>query len=103
MATDPNSQWLHRCLITIVFLLAVIAVELSVLIGPIQPRAQAQIPDSGEQRMRQLDAQNRANALLDDILQHLRTQPVKVRLVGTDKETKPESREAVRPSGRPRQ
>jgi hypothetical protein len=92
-----ETRWLRWCLTAIAVLLTVIAVELSALLGPLMPRAQAQIPDSGLQRQQQLEGQDRTNALLDAILQHLRTQPVKVKLVGTDKETKPESKEAPQP------
>ena len=42
-----DMRWLRRGLAAIAFLLMLITVELSALIGPLQPRAQAQIPDSG--------------------------------------------------------
>ena len=85
-----NARWLRWSLSAIAVLLAVVALELSALLGPFEPRARAQIPDSGFQRQQLLDAQERTNTLLDGILQHLRTQPVKVKVVGTDKETKPD-------------
>ncbi|GMU23734.1 MAG: hypothetical protein AMXMBFR13_38120 [Phycisphaerae bacterium] len=87
MHEQMNARWLRWCLTGIVVLLAVIAVQLSALIGPLQPRAQAQIPDSGLQRQQLLDAQLQTNRTLDAILQHLRTQSIKVTLAGTDKGT----------------
>ncbi len=96
MNDSMNVRWLRWTLTAIVALLAVIAVELSALIGPLGPRAMAQIPDSGLQRKQLIDAQDRGNALLDSILQHLRTQTIKVKVVGTDKDTKAESKAAPR-------
>ena len=83
-----NTRWLRALLSAIVCLLAVIAIELSVLVAPLQPRACAQIPDSGRQRYELLDAQKKTTASLERILQHLRTQTVKVKVVGTDKDNK---------------
>lgn len=80
-----NSRWLRWSLTVIAGLLAIIAIELSVFIGPLTPRAQAQIPDSGLQRRQLLELQRETNTKLDRILQHLRTQTVKVQVVGTDK------------------
>ena len=94
MNESMNARWLRWCLTGIVTLLAVIALELATLVGPIESRAMAQIPDSGLQRKQMLDLQDRTNALLDGILQHLRTQTLKVKVVGTDKESRTES---VRP------
>ena len=88
MNESVNARWLRWSLSAIAALLVVIAIELSVLIGPLAPRAHAQIPDSGLQRRQLLEAQNDTNAKLDRILQHLRTQTIKVKVVGTDKETK---------------
>lgn len=91
MANATDMRWLRRFLACITLLLAVIAVELSVLVGPIQPRAAAQIPDSGLQRQEILAASNRTNQLLGELVQHLKTQVIKVKVVGTDKDTKPAS------------
>jgi hypothetical protein len=92
-----NARWLRWSLSAIAALLAVIAVELSALTGPLQPRAMAQIPDSGMQRKQLLDAQGQTNALLEQILDQLRTGPIKVKVVSTDKDSKVETREAPRP------
>jgi hypothetical protein len=82
-----DMRWLRWLLSGVVFLLAVIAVELAALLGPLEPRAAAQIPDSGLQRKQMLQGQDQTNLLLDSILQHLRTQTLKVRVVGTDKQS----------------
>jgi len=66
----------------------VIAIELSVLMPTLQPRALAQIPDSGKQRYELLDAQRKTTAALERILHHLRTQTIKVKVSGTDKDNK---------------
>jgi len=83
-----SARWLRWCLTAIAVLLAVIAIELSVSIRPFTPSAQAQIPDSGMQRNQLLEAQRQTNAKLDAILKHLRTQTIKVKVLGTDKEAK---------------
>ncbi len=88
MNETTNTRWLRALLSAIVCLLAVIAIELSVLMAPVQPRALAQIPDSGKQRYQLLDAQKRTTANLERILQHLRTQTIKVKVVSTDKDNK---------------
>lgn len=96
MSETTNARWLRWSLTAIAALLAVIAVELSALLPPLQPRAMAQIPDSGLQRKQMLEATDRTNLLLDQILQFLRTQTVKVKVVGTDKDTKADSKEPPR-------
>ncbi len=88
MIESMNARWLRWLLTAVAVFLGVIAVELSVLMGPLVPRVNAQIPDSGLQRKELLEAQRQTNAKLDSILQHLRTQPIKVKVVSTDKETK---------------
>lgn len=88
MNESMNARWLRWSLTAIALFLAVIVIELSVLIGPIEPRANAQIPDGGLQRKQLLEAQQKTNVTLERILQHLRTQTIKVKMVGTDKETK---------------
>ena len=57
----------------------------------VNPRAVAQIPDSGLQRKEMLAEQQRTNSLLDSLLQYLRTQTLKVKVVGTDKQSKTEA------------
>lgn len=86
--TVSDSRWLRWSLTTIALLLAVIALELSVLIGPIQPRVQAQIPDSGAQLMTLINGQTQTNQTLEQILNHLRTGEIKVTLSGTDKQSR---------------
>lgn len=96
MNQPSHPRWLRWSLTAIAGLLAVIALELSVLLPPLQPSAVAQIPDSGLQRRQQLEAQDKTNLLLDQILQFLRTQTIKVKVVSTDKDSKAESKEAPR-------
>lgn len=75
-----------RILLTvIVVLLAIIALELWHVSPNMMPAAQAQIPDSGLQRNKMLDESRQTNALLSDILEHLRTKAVKVEMQRTDK------------------
>jgi len=99
MNEKNDMRWLRGLLTAIICLLAVIAIELSVLITPVQPRAYAQIPDSGKQRYELLDAQKQTTAALGRILQHLRTQNVKVKVVGTDKDNKRPSSQKSGASG----
>jgi len=96
MSENGDRRWLHWLLSAVVLLLAVIAVELSALVRPIEPRAWAQVlPDSARQRQESISEQvkmnaniEKVNANLDRILQHLRTQTIKVKVVGTDKDSK---------------
>lgn len=118
MREETNQRWLRWCLAGIVVLLAMIAVQLSTLLGPHTPQAHALLPDSGLQRNKMLEEQAKTNAALERLLkemqklsegqaaagqnlerllQHLRTQSIKVTMVGTDKETK----SAVKPAPRP--
>lgn len=96
--TPTDSRWLRWSLTIIAALLAVIAVELSALLGPVMPRAQAQLPDSGLQRQQLLEAQARTNQLLEQIVDQLRSGTVKVTLSGTDKETSSGAAPAPRPA-----
>ncbi len=89
MKETMDIRWLRYCLTGIVVLLGVIAVELGALLAPAIPRAQAQVPDAGRQRRDLLDQQTQTNVRLDAILQTLKTGPIKVTVVGTDKDTKP--------------
>lgn len=72
-------------LVVIAVLLAVIAVELWQLGPHALPAAQAQIPDSGMQRYQLLSEVQTTNQLLKDVLSHLRTKAVKVKIDATDK------------------
>lgn len=97
-----NARWLRWCLTGILFFLAVIALELSVLTRPIVAEAEAEppvagpsLPDSAMQRQDLLAAQRETNNRLDAILQHLRTQTIKVQVAGTDKDSgRPTTRKA---------
>jgi len=81
-----DMRWLRWSLAAIAFLLAVIAVELSVLTGPHGPQAFAQIPDSGAQLQQLIESQKQINRALEQILDHLRTGEIKARVIDTDKD-----------------
>jgi hypothetical protein len=59
---------------------------LRVWLGPTEvlPRAQAQIPDAGAQRVAQIQASKETNRLLGEILSTLRKGTLNVRQVSTD-------------------
>lgn len=78
-------RWTRCVLLAITVLLTVIAVELWGGRPSMLPAAQAQIPDTAAQRQQILVESKRTNALLGQILEHLRSKPVKVQMVGTDK------------------
>ncbi|UCD27946.1 MAG: hypothetical protein JSV03_12705 [Planctomycetota bacterium] len=88
MNNSVDERWLRWVLTSIAVLLAIIAIELSALVGPFMQQAQAQIPDSGLQRIQLLESQVKTNSTLGQILQHLRTQTIKVKVVSTDKDIK---------------
>ncbi len=67
-------------LTALVLLLALVAVELWGERGGVLPAAMAQIPDSGLQRNQLLEEARRTNALLEQILRHLESKPIRVRL-----------------------
>lgn len=71
-------------LTSIVGLLAIIAVELWVGLSA-AGRAVAQIPDTGLQRQLIVEEGRKTNALLEKILEHLRSGSVKVKLESADK------------------
>lgn len=74
-----------RCLLVVLtVLLAIIAVELWAGQPSALPAASAQIPDSGLQRNQQLMEIRKTNQLLDQILEHLQTKPIKVQAADTD-------------------
>lgn len=90
MQQSNDMRWLVRILTGILFMLTVIAVELSALI----PTANRQVHAQGtavELRRPELlelaQSQNKATATLDRILQHLKTEAIKVKVVGTDKDS----------------
>jgi hypothetical protein len=88
MSESLDARWLRRLLSAIVILLAIIAVELSVMLPPLQARSYAQIlPDSARQRADQLAEQVKTNATLERILDQLRTGTVKVKVASTDKDS----------------
>ena len=78
-------RWTRCVLLVITVLLSVIAVELWGRRPSMLPTAQAQIPDDGAQRQRLIVESRRTNELLGQILDHLRTKPIKVKVIGTDK------------------
>jgi len=76
-----------KCILTaLTVLLAVIAVELWGGRPSALPAATAQIPDTGRQRQDILIEARKTNNLLAQILDHLRTKAVKVRVVDTDED-----------------
>lgn len=87
MAMNSDLRWIRRFLAVIVVLLLVIIFKLSAVTGPLQPRAVAQLPDSAMQRIQLLDGQREIHKTLEALLQHLRTQVIKVKVVGTDKDS----------------
>jgi hypothetical protein len=72
-------------LAAITVLLTIIAIELWVGRPDVVSAANAQIPDSGRQRVEMTAELRRTNGLLGGILDHLRTKPVKVLIVAPDK------------------
>ena len=72
-------------LIAITVLLTVIAIELWGPRPSLVQAANAQIPDSGLQRKQMTAELRKTNDLLGRILEHLRTKPIKVEIVDTDK------------------
>jgi len=77
-------RWTRRLLCVIAVLLAVIAVELWQGRPSMLPRAEAQIPDTALQRENIVREARKTNALLAQILEHLRSKPIKVEMDGTD-------------------
>jgi hypothetical protein len=73
-------------LVVITILLAVIAVELWQQRPNVLPQAYAQIPDSGMQRNVAITEARETNRLLQGILTHLQSKPIKVEIETTDKQ-----------------
>lgn len=94
MNETMDGRWLRYCLTAIVLLLAVIAIELGAMLSPAMPQTYAQVPDAGRQRRDLLDQQTQTNVRLDSILQALKTGPIKVTVVGTDKDAKPPAKKS---------
>ncbi len=94
---DRQEFTLDRCtryvLVAITALLTVIAVELWAPRPSMLPAAIAQIPDSGRQRQDMVGELRKTNGLLGQILNHLRTKPIKVSVDAPDK---PGSKRATR-------
>lgn len=72
-------------LIAITVLLTVIAIELWGGRPGLVPAAHAQIPDSGLQRRQMTAELVKTNSLLERILKHLETKPIKVKIEAPDK------------------
>ncbi|MBX3394861.1 MAG: hypothetical protein KF841_05800 [Phycisphaerae bacterium] len=80
--SDDRASRLFR--ISVVALLAVIAVALWDSRPSLLPQAVGQIPDTALQRKQMVDEQRTTNQLLARILKHLETKPIKTRAAGTD-------------------
>lgn len=89
LGTPP--PWRRLCILLSVIagLLAIVAVELALLLGPSLPSAQAQIPDSGAQRREMIDELRQIERRLEEVGRVLRTEVLKVRVIGTDTDKKP--------------
>lgn len=61
------------------------------------PKAQAQIPDPAAQRMAAQKASSQTNLLLKEMIKVLRTETLKVEVVGSDK---PKRSRTIRPSSK---
>ena len=72
-------------LLVLTVLLAVIAIELWAARPSMTPAAMAQVPDSGAQRNQMIEETRRTNQLLEQILDHLKTKTVKVKMADTDR------------------
>jgi len=84
--TDLRLDRYTRGLLTVIAgLLFVLAIELWAMAPPMLSDARAQIPDSGEQRLKMLQQQQETNRLLKQIVTIMQSEPIKVTVVGTDK------------------
>ncbi len=84
-----NQRIMRRLLAVGVVLLVVIVVGVWDGSTTALPEAHGQIPDTGLQRRQILEEQRKTNELLSAILEHLRTEPIKVRIEATDKRNEP--------------
>ena len=79
-----------RCVLTaLAALLTIITIELWVGRPSDLPAARAQIPDTGLQRLQQIEESRKTNRLLEEILEHLKTKPILVTF-GADEKKSPE-------------
>ena len=85
--TQQSKQCAHSRVLHWLLIAFVLASCVRVWLGPanVVPSAQAQIPDSGLQRQKQLDAINQTNSLLQQIQATLEHGTLNVRVAGTDK------------------
>ena len=72
-------------LLALTVLLAVIAIELWAARPGTTSTAMAQVPDSGAQRNQMIEETRRTNQLLEQILDHLKTKTVMVKMADTDR------------------
>ncbi len=104
MATTRHEVTLDRLtrgiLAALTVLLTVIAVELWAWLPSTTPTAAAQGPDSGAQRTELIAEARRTNLLLEEILDHLRTKTIKVRMGDTDKSDERRDKATTREDGR---
>ncbi|RIK66396.1 MAG: hypothetical protein DCC65_09640 [Planctomycetota bacterium] len=77
-------RYTRGILTALTVLLAVIAIELWAGRPSDLPAAQAQIPDTGLQRKIIADEAQRTNQLLEQILEHLQSKPIRVRVVADE-------------------
>ena len=87
METTSTQRRLNFYCQMMVVLLALIAIRLWMIPADVLPRAQAQVMDSGAQRLRLIKATQETNDLLADIHDTLKG-TLKVRLEGDDNEIK---------------
>jgi len=87
-------------LVVLTGLLAVIAVELWAFRPHAENTAHAQIPDTALQRRNIVEESRRTNQLLEQILEHLRTKPIKITIDHTDKSTSARATPVAPPSRR---
>lgn len=98
LATTVTLDRYTRLLLTaLVVLLTIIAFELWAGRPSDLPAAHAQIPDTALQRKQILDEGQRTNELLEQILKHLQTKPIQVR-IAADERDNPRSGGAVKQS-----
>lgn len=83
--TIQLDRFTRMILTALTLLLAIIAVELWAFAPDTTPRASAQIPDTGMQRKLIVDESKRTNELLERILDHLETKPIRVHLIADEK------------------
>lgn len=80
ITTVTLDRYTRGLLTALVVLLTIIAVELWAGRPSDLPTARAQIPDTGLQRLEIVQESRRTNALLEQILEHLKSKPIQVTL-----------------------